>query len=122
MSNKVEQVRTPAIASNAASVQSELCSGFAMEWRVDVRTAAGAASSNTVTITITDNVFGRTLLTKTGVTGVGNFFDPAAFWTDNAGVTTSIPKPFFLANQRFTVSITAGTNTDYVEIWGKIAG
>lgn len=121
MSSKIEHVRTPAIAGTVASIESNLCTGLAVEWRVDVKTAAGAASSNTVTITITDNVFGRTLLTKTGVTGLSNFFDPAAIWTDNAGVTTGIPKPFYLANQRFTISITAGTNTDYVEVWGKIA-
>lgn len=122
MSSKVEHVKTLAIAATIASKESNLCSGFAVEFRVDVRTAAGAASSNTVTIVIKDNVFNRTLLTKTGVTGIENFFDPSAEWQTNAGVATGLRKPFYLAGQRFTVTITAGTNTDYVEVWVKIAG
>jgi hypothetical protein len=122
MSSKIEHVKTDPIASNAAVKESNLCNGSVMEWRVDVRTAAGAASSNTVTITITDNVFGRTLLTKAGVTGVGNFFDCGAEWMNNACVVQDLYKPFELCNQRFTVTIASGTNTDYVEVWGKIKG
>lgn len=120
MSSKIEYVRTPAIASNAATAESDLCDGLLMELRVDVRTSAGATSSNTVTITIIDNVFGRTLLTKAGVTGIGNIFDVGAQWQTNAAVATGLYKPFALANQRFTVTIASGTNTEYVEVWAKI--
>lgn len=118
--SKIEHVRTPAIATNAATVQSELCTGDIMEWRVDVRTAAGAASASTCDVTIKDNVFNRTLLAKTGVTGVENFFDPGAEWLNSSAVAQDQYKPFFLANQRFTVTIANGTDTDYVEVWGKI--
>lgn len=120
MSSKIEYVRTPAIASNAATVESDMCFGLVMEIRVDVRTSAGAASSNTCTVTITDNLFGRTILTEAGVTGASNFFDPASQWQDNGATNTGLYKPFTLVNQRFTVAITNGTNTEYVEVWVKI--
>src|SRR5262245_8052696 len=120
--SKIEFVTTPAIASNTATIESDVCDGLVMEWRVDVLTSAGAASGSTCTVTITDNVFGRTLLVKTGVTGVGNFFDPSVVWTDTAAVATTTPKPFCLVGQRFTVTITSGTNTNFVRVWGKILG
>lgn len=120
--SKLEAVQTPAIASTIASKESGLCDGFVMEWRVDVLTAALAASSNTVTIVIRDNVFNRILLTKTGVTGIENYYDTAKEWQSNAAVASGLRAPYFLANQRFTVSITSGTNTEIVKVWAKIAG
>lgn len=122
MPSKIEYLQTPAIAANAATIESDVCEGFPLEFRVDVLTALLATSSNTVTINITDNVFGRTLLTKTGVTGIQNFFDVGAQWQTNAAVATGLYKPFYLANQRFTVAITSGTNTEIVRVWVKIAG
>jgi hypothetical protein len=118
---KLEHVVTPAIASNTATIQSSLCDGFVMEWRIDVRTSAGAASASTCTVTIKDNVFNRTLFTKTGITGIENYFDPFAEIQDSGGTATGLRKPFYLANQRFTVTITSGANTNYVEVWAKIA-
>lgn len=118
---KLEAVITPAIAANVATVESDVCDGLVMEWRVDVLQADGiTASVNTCTITIKDNIFERTLLTKTGVTGTLNFYDPFAEIMDSGGTTKALYKPFALVGQRFTVSITAGTNGQFVKVWGKI--
>jgi hypothetical protein len=119
--SKIELVTTPAIASNTATVESDVCEGLAMEWRIDVLQADGVTPSvNTCTVTIKDNIFERTLFTKTGVTGTLNFYDPYAEIMDSGGTTKSLYKPFTLANQRFTVTVTSGTNGQFVKVWGKI--
>jgi hypothetical protein len=119
--SKIELVTTPAIASNTATVESDVCEGLAMEWRIDVLQADGVTPSvNTCTVTIKDNIFERTLFTKTGVTGTLNFYDPYAEIMDSGGTTKALYKPFTLANQRFTVTVTSGTNGQFVKVWGKI--
>ena len=116
MPTQLEETTTPAIASNAATVTSGLLTGFVMHIKLEVRTAAGAASSNTCTVTITDNVLARTLLTATGITGISNHYQLQGQAKDAAGAAiTGVYVPFFLANQRVTVAVTSGTNTDYVK-------
>lgn len=119
--SKIELVTTPAIASNTATVESDVCEGLAMEWRIDVLQADGVTPSvNTCTVTIKDNIFERTLFTKTGITGTLNFYDPYAEIMDSGGTAKALYKPFTLANQRFTVTVTSGTNGQFVKVWGKI--
>jgi hypothetical protein len=122
MSSKIENITTPAIASNVASAESDLLSGYVDCIKIEVRTALNAASSNTCTVTITDNVLGRTLLTATGITGVANVYplQVQAKGVDGAAIT-GIYQRFYLASQRLTVAVTSGTNTDYVRVYGVIA-
>ena len=121
MSSKIEYILTPAIAGNVASAQGELLSGYLDYLKIEVRTAAGAASSNTCTVTITDDL-GRTLLTATGITGIANEYP---LQVQSKGVTgaaiTGWYQRFYLASQRLTVSVTSGTNTEYVRVYGVIA-
>lgn len=121
MSSKIEVVTTPAIASNAASAQGHLLSGYLDYLKIEVRTAAGASSGNTCTVTITDDL-GRTLLTATGISGLSNEYP---LQVNAKGVTgsaiTGVYQRFYLANQRLTVTVASGTNTDYVRVYGVIA-
>jgi hypothetical protein len=113
--SRIEKVQTPAIASNAATIQSDTLIGYVDTIKLEVRVAAGTASSNTCTVTITDSVTGRTLLTATGITGVSNEYP---LQIQAKGVTgaaiTGIYQRFFLANQRLTLAVTSGTDTEYV--------
>jgi hypothetical protein len=118
--SQIEYVKTDPITGGGITATSELCSGKVMEWRIDVRDSTGAASANTCDIVIKDNLFERTLLTKTGVTGLANFFAPGDEWMNASGVAQDLYKPFVLISQRFTVTVTNGTNTDYLDIRAKI--
>jgi hypothetical protein len=121
MSSKIEGITTPAIASNVATAQGALLSGYLDYLKIEVRTAAGAASSNTCTVTITDDL-GRTLLTATGITGISNEYPLRvnAKGTTGSAITGAYQR-FYLANQRLTVAVTSGTNTEYVRVYGVIA-
>lgn len=115
---RVEKMRTPAIASNTATVESDVLIGFVDYIKIEVRTSADAASSNTCTVTITDNVLGRTLLTATGITGISNLYPLRVQTKDVTGTAISGNYALFsLASQRLTATVTSGTNTDYVIVY-----
>lgn len=113
-----ERVQTPAIASNAATALSQLLTGYVEYIKIEVRVAAGTASSNTCTVTITDNFLGRTLLTATGITGVANEYP---LQVQAKGVTgsaiTGIYQKYYLANQRLTIAVSSGTDTEFVVVF-----
>ena len=113
--SRIEKVQTPAIASNAATIQSDVLTGYVDYIKIEVRTAAGAASSNTCTVTVTDSVTGRTLLTATAITGVANEY-PLQVQAKGVtgGAIAAVYQRYFLATQRLTFAVTSGTNTDYV--------
>lgn len=122
MSSKIEMAQTPAIASNVASIESALLSGYVNHVKIEVRKVDNTASTNTCTVTITDSVTGRTLLVATGITGVSNHYPLLVQAKDAAGAAiTGFYTRVYLANQRLTIAVTAGTNTEYVIVYGVIS-
>lgn len=111
---------TPAIASNAATQTSDVLSGVLVGLVIDVFEADGTESSNTCTITLSDNL-GRTLWTDTGITGFANYVMPQKAVVDTAGDATGSYAFQLVTNQTLTVTIASGTDTEYVRVYVLLA-
>lgn len=122
MNSQIEHVTSSAIASGATSIESSILHGYIEYILIQVRVAAGTASSNTCTVTVTDNVLGRTLLTATGITGVSNGYhlQVQAKGVDGAAIT-GVYERFYLRGQRLTFTVASGTDTDYIEAYIQVA-
>lgn len=119
--SQIEIVLTAAIASNAASKQSELLTGLIVGIRVDILQSDGTtASTNTADVTITENIFNQDILVVTTITGVENFYRPEDERDTVAGLGQSSYTPFVLTSQRLTVTVANGTDTELVKVYVKV--
>lgn len=120
MSSKVEHV-TATISGTTASAVSNLLSGYLTHIKIEVRTAAGATSSNTCNVTITDDL-ARPILTVTGITGIANHYPimVEAKGADGAAVDDVLTR-IYLAGQKLNIAVASGTTTEVVTVYGVIA-
>lgn len=118
--SQVIPITTPAITSNAATQTSDVINGLITRIRVDLRTAAGAASGNTATVTITDVNLNQDLLTLTGLTGIENTYCPQQEIADNTGTGTGLYMPINMITNKLTVTVASGTDTEFVRVFVEL--
>jgi len=119
MSRYIQIVETDAVSSSTATIETDVLNGLLTQIRVDVLTS-GSASSNTATIALVDNIFERTIITLTGITGTKNFENIGAEFSDNTGSATGAYAPYHLQAQRVTINVSSATDGDTVKVFLKV--